>query len=353
MGRRPEPSAPVFSPHPWSHLLPERRSLLLIAFPLVGLLAPFDAIAQTVHERVSVEVITVTVAARDAAGRPVRDLRAADLALSVDGRPVAIDTFLAEPRAASAVSEAAPPPALPALAESAAPVPSRAPRPLEIAIIADESSTKSFDRRDVYDELSKFLSAPAPGARRILVARFTFNGLVIECPWTADTRAARAAIARLRAHPAVERVPTAAELGNGDGPPTYPVEIEYMRRHFLASLLQAFAAFSDTSARRELVLVSGGTLLARPEDLAGPLLASQRPSDQIGRSSPRSREFFKSQEAERDRGTFQLWSRAISSVPSDALNTGDLVAKALERDTIVLSLVGRAGRVLSKSRYSD
>jgi len=341
MGRRSEPSDPVPFPHPSSHLSPARCSLLWIAFPLAGLLAPYDAIAQTVRERVSVEVITVTVAARDAAGRPVQDLRAADLALSVDGKPVAIDTFLVESRAPTAPAGVATPPT-PDLVEPAAPAPSPAPRPLEIAIIADESSTKSFDRRDVYDELSKFLSAPAAGGRRFLVARFTVRGLVIECPWTSDTAAARAAIARLRAHPAVERIPTAAELGNGDGPPTYPVEIEYMRRHFLASLLQAFAAFSDTSARRELVLVSGGTLLARPEDLAGPLLASQRPSDQIGRSSPRSREFFKSQEAERDRGTFQLWSRAISSVPSDALNTGDLVAKALERDIVLVPIAAEA-----------
>jgi VWFA-related protein len=314
------------------------------ALALVALLAPFAMPAQTVREQVSVEVITVTVAARDAAGRPVRDLRAADLALSVDGKPVAIDTFLAETRAAAAASDAAAPVPMPAPAEPAAllPAPLPPPRPLEIAIIADESTTKSFDRRDVYDELSKFLSAPASGTRRFLVARFTVNGLVIECPWTPDTQAARAAIARLRAKPASERVPTAAELGSGDGPPTHPVEIEYMQKQFYAALLQAFAAFPETSARRELILVSGGTLLARPEDLAGPMSRSQRPTDRIGRSSRESRELFRSQEAERERGAFQLWSRAISKVPSEALHTSDLVAKALERDIVLVPIAAEA-----------
>lgn len=316
------------------------------ALALVALFAPFVAPAQTVRERVSVEVITVTVAARDAAGRPVRDLSAPDLALSVDGKPVAIDTFLAEPRAGAAASDAAAPTALPASAESVAlalaPAPSPHARPLEIAIIADESTTKSFDRRDVYDELSKFLSAPASGTRRLLVARFTVNGLVIECPWTSDTMAARAAIARLRSHPAGERIPTSAELGSGDGLPTYLVEIEYMRKQFFAALLQAFAAFPETSARRELVLVSGGTLLARPEDLAGPIAASQRSTDRIGRSSREARELFRNQEAERERGAFQLWSRAISSVTSEALHTSDLVAKALERDIVLVPIAAEA-----------
>jgi VWFA-related protein len=313
------------------------------ALALVALLGPFPAPAQTVRERVSVEVITLTIAARDAGSRPVPDLRAADLALTVDGKPVAIDTFLAESRAGGAAPDAAAPDKPTAPAEAPAPATASPPlRPLEIAIIADESSTKSFDRRDVYDELSKFLSAPIPGSRRILVARFTVNGLVIECPWTSDTSEARAAIARLRSRPATERIPTAAELGAGDGPPTYPLEVEYTRKRFFAAILQAFAAFPETSARKELILVSGGTLLARPEDLAGPLLASQQPADRPGRSSPRSREFFKSQQAERDRGTFQLWSRAVSSVPSDALNSSDLVAKSLERDIVLVPIAAEA-----------
>ena len=56
------------------------------AFALVALLAPFVTQAQVVRERVSVEAVTVTVTARDGAGRPVRDLRAADLSLTVDGK---------------------------------------------------------------------------------------------------------------------------------------------------------------------------------------------------------------------------------------------------------------------------
>ena len=114
------------------------------------------------RERVAVEAVTVTVTARDSSGRPVRDLRAADLALSVDGKPVAIDTFVAEPRPAA--RKPAAPPTLPDSVESAAPTPAPQ-RPVETAIIVDEGSAYPFDRRDVYDELSRFLGNPVRGPR--------------------------------------------------------------------------------------------------------------------------------------------------------------------------------------------
>jgi hypothetical protein len=50
-------------------------------------------LAQTVRENVSVEVITVRLTARDSAGRRVDNLTLGDLALTVDGKPVAIETF--------------------------------------------------------------------------------------------------------------------------------------------------------------------------------------------------------------------------------------------------------------------
>ena len=293
------------------------------AFALVALLAPFVTQAQVVRERVSVEAVTVTVTARDGAGRPVRDLRAADLSLTVDGKPVAIDTFLAEPRAAA--REAVLPPTLPAAIESATQAPAaQPPRPIETAIIVDEGSAYVFDRRDVYDELTKFLSVPFRGARLFLVARYTLGGLVLECPWTPDAQAARSAISRLRAHPSLLAHPAAN-----------PLEIEMSRSRFLAAVLEMFTAFSDTSARREFLLVSDGLLLARPEDLNGNLSGSQR----FSRDSSRlAREAFGSPAAEQERQTFELWSRAVSSRPSDNLTTTDVVAKALERDIVFIPI---------------
>jgi VWFA-related protein len=303
------------------------RVPLPAAFALVALLAPLVTLGQVVRERVSVEAVTVTVTARDGAGRPVRDLRAADLSLSVDGKPVAIDTFLAEPRAAA--HEAVVPPAPPGAVESAtqAPVP-QPPRPIEIAIVVDEGSAYPFDRRDVYDELSKFLSVPFRGDRLFLVARYTLGGLVLECPWTADAQAARAAVSRLRAHPSLVTHPAAN-----------PLEIEMSRSRFLAAILEMFAAFSDTSTRREFLLVSDGLLLARPEDLNGSLSNSQRSSRDFSRQA---REPSGGLAAGQERQAFELWSRAVSSRPSDSLTATDVIAKAVERDIVFIPIAAVA-----------
>ncbi len=294
------------------------------AFALVALLAPFAAPAQVVREKVSVEAVTVTVTARDGAGRPVRDLRAADLALSVDGKPVAIDTFVADPR--TAARPAAAPSALAAPVEAEAPAPAQ-PRQVETAIIVDEGSAYPFDRRDVYDELSRFLANPVGGLRLYLVARVTISGLIIECPWTADAGAARKALARLRAHPSL--------LGH----PTDAFDIEISRRRFFASILELFAAFSRTSARREFLLVTDGILLARPEDLAGYVSSTQRASYDPSRPGWGT---FGSPAAEQARQAFQLWTRAVSSRLADTLTATDLTAKALERDIVLIPIAAVA-----------
>jgi hypothetical protein len=112
---RPEPSAPVSTPGFLSHLFS------LLAFSLIAPIASPETVAQTMRERVSVGAVTVTLTARDGSGRPVRDLRASDLAVFVDGKPVAVDTFVLEPRAATAsASGAAVPPAPPPPAGAAA-----------------------------------------------------------------------------------------------------------------------------------------------------------------------------------------------------------------------------------------
>jgi VWFA-related protein len=231
----------------------------VLALPLAAFLAPPGASAQIVREHVSVEVVTLTVTARDSAGRPIRDLRTGDLKLRVDGKPVAIDTLALEAGRPAAAAAATGAPALtPAPGEtlSPAPAPSSSPlRPLEVAIIADEIDTKTTDRRDVYDELLRYLESPANETRRFFVGRFSVGHLQTECPWTTDAEAARAAIRRLRDHPNIERIPTISEPDSKF--PVSSLEFEMHRVRLLTAVLEALAAFSDSSGRRELILVSG------------------------------------------------------------------------------------------------
>ena len=315
-------------------------SSVVFASFLVPALFSSGALAQTVRERVSVEAVTVTVRARNGSGRPVPDLRATDLSLFVDGKPVAIDTFIAEPQAAAVPAAPASVPApQPGALEPSAPTAST-PNTTEIAIVADESSTNPFDRWAVYDQLSKFLNAPHSAARRYLVAKFTVRGLAIECPWTSDPETARAALSRLRVRPAAGRIPSPGEVD--ESPPLSGLEIGSMQKRFFSALLEALAAFSDTSSRRELILVSGGLLLQRPEDVAHYVTANQPPADRIRRSSRQAREFLKSQEPDRQRETFQLWTRAVSGERLESLTTADLVAKANERDVVLVPIGAEA-----------
>ena len=70
------------------------RSILLVGLT-VGVLGGVEpARAQTVREKVAVEVITIRLTARDASGKRVEDLTPSDLILTVDGKPVAIETFV-------------------------------------------------------------------------------------------------------------------------------------------------------------------------------------------------------------------------------------------------------------------
>jgi VWFA-related protein len=312
----------------------------VLALPLAAMLAPPGATAQIVRERVSVEVVTVTLTARDGAGRPIRDLRAGDLKLRVDGKPVAVDTLALETGpSAGAESGAGLPPLTAAPDEVFSPVHARSSsllRPLEVAIIADESDTKSFDRRDVYDELLRYLESLPKDVRRFFVGGFSSGHLRTECPWTSDAGAARAAIERLRDHPNIERIPTVAEIA--ESPRISPLEYEMHRARLFAALLEALAAFPDSSARRELILVSAGTLLTRPLDVAPLLSAGRRESGprRLGRES-----FDKIQDLDRQRDTFELWSRAVSS-GRDRLGMADIVAKASEREVVLIPIAAEA-----------
>jgi VWFA-related protein len=347
MRRRPENSvAPLHEtcvPLLTGRKLRARRRLAVLALPLAGLLTAAAA-AQIVREHVSVEVVTLTVTARDGAGRPIRDLRSSDLRLLVDGKPVAIDTLALETGLPAAAAAATGVPALtPAPGEvlSPVPAPSSSPlRPLEVAIIADEIDTKTTDRRDVYDELLRYLESPANGIRRFFVGRFSVGHLHTECPWTSDAEAARAAIQRLRDHPNIERIPTISEKNidtRGDAVGITGLEIEMHRARLLTAVLEALAAFPDSSGRRELILVSGGTLLTRSTDLAVPSLG--RPERGPRRPARESVDTARALDLQRE--TFELWSRATST-GRNRLDVPDVVAKAVERNIVLIPISAEA-----------
>jgi VWFA-related protein len=216
--------------------------------------------------------------------------------------------------------------------------------PLETAIVIDESTTGILDRRDVYDELIRFLSVQTADKRLFLVARFRRGSMQIECPWTGDRETARAAITELRKHPAIELIPSAGVV---TGSHTSMLEFQTLRRRLLAALIQTIAAFPDHPARRQLVLVSGGATLAPAFIFAqefsdaqfGPEQNDARVAErrmQAGANTTTPQQ--KDQTALDD---FELWTRAAGS-SALGLSNSDLVAKALERDIALIPIAAAA-----------
>ncbi len=152
-----------------------RASLCVVATAAAAL--PSFLSAQTVRESVAVEVITVRLTARDSAGRRVENLTIADLTLTVDGKPVAIETLshpdAAAPAAARQDGNASSPaaPSAPAAAHPALQ------RPIQTLIFIDTGGTHVFDRRDVCDELERYVRASGSGNEQFLVGRFDGEGM--------------------------------------------------------------------------------------------------------------------------------------------------------------------------------
>ncbi len=303
---------------------------LALLLGLASATGPARSFAQSVREKVDVQFVTVGVTARDRSGRAVRDLKPEDFALSVDGKAVPIDTAVLSagkapvPRQPDSSS-----PGTSALSSTSLPPVGRG---RQIAIFVDEGETKSFDRRNVYDELTKFLRQSGMADRLLLVARFDGSRLHIECPWTSDTGSPLAAIARMREHPAAEMLPTISEL---KGSSVSVEEVDAYRRRLFRALLEALALFPSGDAERQMVLVSGGTVFAHPTDIADALKLQASPSSLPW--GPQRSAYEASKQPERDRGAFVLWSRAVN--PGYAgLTGGDVVAKAIEGEVALIPL---------------
>jgi hypothetical protein len=300
-----------------------RKAVLLVALALV--FGAVDASAQTVREKVDVQVLTLRVSARNGSGKPVEDLKMQDFSLVVDGKRAPIETFLL-------VRPAAVP--LPQSGEAKFELGTRAGADHYIAIVVDEGGTKSFDRRDVYDQLTKFLKDTDSGSRRTLIARFDGSRLVIESPWTAGREPSINAIARMRAHPTAERVPTVSEL---NGSNTSLEEVSANRRRLCRALLEALTLFPTGGSTRELVFASGGTVFAHAADISDYLGQRDNANPASLPWGPKRELYFEKGQTDRDASAFALWDRAVN--PNYAgLSMADVESKAVELDVALIPI---------------
>jgi hypothetical protein len=299
------------------------RIVLVLAAVLCAVKVP----AQTVREKVEVQVVTLRVSARTHSGKPLEDLKIEDFTLSVDGRRVPIETLLLlKPSPPAGQSGAAP--KLPAAASD---TPASFDR--VIAIVIDEGGTKSFDRRDVYDQLTKFLTDNSTSLRT-LIARFDGSSLQIESPWTANPQRAIDAIARMRAHPTAERIPTVSEL---KGSNTSLEEVSANRRRLCRALLEALSLFPQERTTRQLIFASGGTVFAHAADISDYLGQRENANPASLPWGPKREEYFEKGQPERDNSAFALWSRTLNPGYT-GLSMADVESKAVELDIALIPI---------------
>jgi VWFA-related protein len=236
------------------------------------------ASGQGFRERVRVGLVTVRLEARGSDGRPLPDLKASEVKLKVDGKDVPVEGL---DRVESAAPAAAPKPAESASAPALLPVsPQTAAAPavpppspdLYLAILVDETSTGSFDRRDAHRQIENFLKGKmAPGVH-VMLERFDGH-LRIECPWTSDVSRLLAAAKKMSKRTFDSRMPSPAgmadEIRSGRKPKDVELEVDLASRRTFDGILQALIEFpNDVTGRKGLVFVSDGTPLMAPFDIS-------------------------------------------------------------------------------------
>src|SRR5206468_10333325 len=160
--------------------------------------------------------------------RFLADLRPSEIRITVDGKPVAIESFEAPvllPRIPSPPSRVEPPvPAAPSVVvASPAPAPP-APHSYSMAILVDETSSEQSNRQAALREVFDFLQKDLPADVEVLLMRFD-GALRVECPWTSDVERLR------RTAAAISRRRVAAVLGTpgrlSDNPEKGPSRIDF------------------------------------------------------------------------------------------------------------------------------
>jgi len=242
------------------------------------------ASAQGFRESVRVGLVTVRLDVRGHDGRPLQDLKASEVKLRVDGREVPVEGLdlvgaaasAAEPKpaksaSAPAATQAAPPPASPQIAGAS--TAAAAPSPdLYLAILVDETSTNSFDRRDVNRQIESFVNGKmAPGVH-VMLERFDGH-LRTECSWTTDASKLLAAAKKMSKRTFDSRMPSpsalADEIRKGRKPKDVELEVDLAARRSFDGINQALLQFpAGVPGRMGLVFISDGTPLMSPFDLS-------------------------------------------------------------------------------------
>src|SRR5215471_873044 len=314
-------------------------SLLLVSLPLASQDKPASP-EQPFRERVRVGAIRISVTAQTSAGKPIRDLAAADLTLKVDGRTVPIDSLSG---IATEVSSRAPAPA----PVQGRPAPEPAPlvarpisEPAQLAVLIDEDGTFSLDRRDVYRQLQKYLDNGSSAERSVMIARFKGPKVEVLSSWTQDLQNSRAALKELTAHPRAQKIasPYEGPFLHKEVDASLQKEILFARDNLFGAVLLMLAAFPPAPARRTLLLVSGGMALLSPEDFA----AIRGTANFAGAEAQRGRMQFPDLDREIDlaRRGFEVWTNAQRRDWHAQL--ADVMAKAQENNIALVSVAAEA-----------
>jgi hypothetical protein len=212
-----------------------------------------------------------------------------------------------------------------------------------VGILIDENDTVVFDRRDVVDELIRFLNGPRDAAARFMVARFDGVNTQVICPWTLDRSKVVNALSILRKRPKIQLF--GSETGRGGQSPLW---LRIYRARFRKALLEMLAGFPEIAADRQLLLGTGGLALLGPLDVAEKLYGTEIRASRAGApvgphaSSNERRQAGTEQVGEEQQyDSFQLWSRAVSS-DSDALSVDDVLSKAIERGVRLIPIAMEA-----------
>jgi VWFA-related protein len=304
------------------------------ALPVIGILLAVSLPAQTVREKVSVDLVSVRVTARDTLGHPVDNLKASDFQLTVDGKIVPIDSLsgplnlvVDEPNGGKTAE--APPPSQ--AAAPAAPRRSSGEPLVRTFIFVDETSSNPFDRKDVCEGIAKYVQMAAGPGNEFLVARFD-GKLYKLTDWSSDGAAVAQALRRVANRGQMEHVPGPSTLGANTGPDAYfsaawiPLYSDLVQR----ALMECLTTLPQTGGRGRLLLVTNGTTVVSPDELAlgtNPDLLTSDPtlSPRYGQSSGMTFAVHNFENSP----SFQRWSRAVNP-GRDILTTVDVLAKAVE-----------------------
>jgi VWFA-related protein len=240
--------------------------------------------AQGFRERVDVELVRVELLARDARGRFFTDLRPSEIRITVDGKPVAIESFEAPvllPEIPSAPPRREPPP--PAVSAAAAPAPAPpAPHSYSMAILVDETSSEQSNRQAALRELFDFLQKDLPPGVEVLLMRFD-GALRVECPWTSDVERLRRTAAAISRHRVAAVLGTPGRMSDSPDKGVSRIDFDAIEavgrsRNSLAGLFDALRQFPDKPGRKALFFVTDGAPFMTPYEIARDLLQSSTSS---------------------------------------------------------------------------